>query len=226
MLKAVIFDFDGVIVDSEQLHLRAFRRVAAQFNIEISEHDYFAKFLGLTDREVFEILVEENRLTDYTDRIDDLVTQKTALFKHLAQTEAVLIDGVTNFLNMLKENDIPMAICSGALAPEIKLILKGAHLGAFFEVIVAADHVTKGKPDPQGFLLTLSKMNEKLGTKIKPPECIVIEDSRWGLQAAKAAAMHPIAVTNTYTHDELKLAEKIVDNLAALSIADLNALCH
>lgn len=222
MLKAVIFDFDGVIVDTERLHLRAFNEVAAQFNIEISEKDYYGGYLGLNDREVFEILIDENNLTD---RPDKLTNQKTAIFKHLAQTQAALIPGVTEFLNMLQQNNIPAAICSGALESEIKLLLAGAELAGYFHVIVAAEHVTKGKPDPEGFLLTLCRLNEKLNTDIKPAECIVIEDSQWGLQAAKAAGMHPVAVTNTYPSDRLTLAEKIVADLAELKISNLHSLC-
>jgi len=225
MLKALIFDFDGVIVDSEWLHLRAFNEVAAQFNIEISEQDYYGKYLGLNDREVFEILVADNRLTGYTDKIAGLVEQKTTVFKQLAATKAAVIEGVTEFLNMLKQNNIPAAICSGALESEIKLLLTGTELAGYFHVIVAAEHVTKGKPDPEGFLLTLCRLNEKLNTDIKPAECIVIEDSHWGLQAAGAAGMHPVAVTNTYPSDRLTLAEKIVAKLAELEISDLHSLC-
>jgi len=225
MLKAVIFDFDGVIVDTEGLHLRAFNEVAAPFNIEISEKDYYGKYLGLNDREVFEILVADNRLIGCTDKIAGLVVQKTAVFKQLAATEAAVIEGVTEFLDMLKQNNIPAAICSGALESEIKLLLTGTELSGYFHVIVAAEHVTKGKPDPEGFLLALCRLNEKLNTDIKPTECIVIEDSHWGLQAAKAAGMHPLAVTNTYTAERLTLAEKIVAKLAELKIGDLRLLC-
>lgn len=225
MLGAVIFDFDGVIVDSEKLHHRAFNEVASQFNIEITTEDYYGRHLGLTDREVFEILVADNSLNDYTARIDQLVAEKTAIFKHLAEAEAVVIDGVSDFLDMLRENNVPVAICSGALAPEIELILAGANLADYFRVIVAAEHVQRGKPDPQGFLLALQKLNDKLSRDIRPSDCVVVEDSRWGLQAAKAAGMHAVAVTNTYEPAQLAAADRIVEKLSDLRMEDLHRIC-
>jgi beta-phosphoglucomutase len=225
MLKAVIFDFDGVIVDSELLHFRAFNKIAAQFNIEIPKEQYFADFLGLNDREVFEILVDNHKLTDYKDKTEQLVEQKTAVFKQLAASEGQIIDGVPDFLAMLDDNRIPMSICSGALEAEIIQILKASSLTDYFTTIVAADHVTKGKPDPQGFLLALEQLNEASHAQIQPSECIVVEDSIWGLQGARNAGMHPLAVTNTYRAETLKPAEMVVDRLSDLKISDLQALC-
>jgi beta-phosphoglucomutase len=95
----------------------------------------------------------------------------------------------------------------------------------FFEVIVSAEDVRAGKPSPEGFLLTLQKLNECHGSATKESECVVIEDSHWGLEAAKAAGMHSIAVTNSYDADQLSLAERIVNRLSELSIGDLQQLC-
>ena len=118
-----------------------------------------------------------------------------------------------------------MAICSGALLAEIELISEEAGLRHFFTAIVSAEHVKKGKPHPEGFLLALQKLNEGRTNPIPPNQCIVIEDSSWGLEAAKAAGMHTIAVTNSYDPDQLPLAEKIVTRLNELSINDLQQLC-
>jgi len=225
MLRAVIFDFDGVIVDSELLHFRAFNLVTQQFGIEISKKSYFEDCLGLNDREVFQMLVDNNNLTEYKNRANDLVEQKTILFKELAESEGQIIPGVKEFINMLAENNIPMAICSGALEAEIIQILNAAKMNDFFKTIIAADHVTRGKPDPQGFLLALAQLNIILNTDIAPSESIVIEDSRWGLVAAKAAEMHPVAVTNTYPADMLEIAELITDDLSSLNVAQLSSLC-
>jgi beta-phosphoglucomutase len=225
MLGAVIFDFDGVIVDSESLHHRAFNLACAQFHIEISTKDYYDKFLGLTDAEVFCLLSDEKKLGWPPEQIERLVEQKTAAFKRLAKTEAQLMPGVREFVQMLKDKHIPMAISSGALLPEIELILQGAGLRDFFEIIVSAEQVKHGKPHPEGFLLALAKLNEKTRGQIRPNQCIVIEDSRWGLQAAKAAGMHPVAVANTYEPKQLRLAEKIVKKLTDLSLHDLQNLC-
>ncbi len=112
-----------------------------------------------------------------------------------------------------------------ALFTEIELILQEGHLRNYFDVIVSAEQVKRGKPHPDGFLLTLKKLNNKTKEPILPQQCIVIEDSHWGLEAAQAAKMHTIAVTNSYDADELATAEIVVANLNELSIADLQQLC-
>jgi len=225
MLRAVVFDFDGVITDSEILHLRSFNQVLAQYGVEISAKDYYKKYLGFTDFDCFKTLIDKGVLKKPTEEIENLVKEKNHVFEKLAKTEGRIIEGVRDFLQMLSQNNIPMAIYSGALLAEIELILDGSGLRPFFEVIVSAEFVKKGKPNPEGFILTLQKLNQNRQNPILPNQCIVIEDSHWGLEAAKAAAMHTIAVTNSYDADQLAAAEKIVTRLGDLSIGDLQELC-
>ena len=225
MLRAVIFDFDGIITDSEILHLRAFNRVLAQYDLEIATKDYYKDYLGLSDIDLFKLLVDKNLLQADEKSIENLLVQKKGVFEELAKTEGRIIEGVRDFLEMLGKNDIPMAICSGALLVEIELILEEANLRSFFEAIVSAEQVKKGKPHPEGFLLSLQKLNEKRQNPVLAEQCIVVEDSRWGLEAARAAGMHTIAVTNSYEADELTLAEKVVPRLDQLSMSELEELC-
>ncbi len=225
MLRAVIFDFDGVITDSEILHLRAFNQVLAQYGVEISTKDYYKEYLGLSDLDCFKALVDKKIMQKPAKGIENLAKEKELVFEKLAKTEGRIIEGVRDFLQMLSQNNIPMAICSGALLTEIELVLEQARLRSFFEVIVSAEFVKKGKPSPEGFLLTLRKLNHGRQNTILPDQCIVIEDSRWGLEAAKAAGMHSVAVTNSYDADELTLAEKIVTKLGELSINALQEIC-
>ena len=225
MLRAIIFDFDGVITDSEILHLRAFNQVLAQYGVDISNKDYYKEYLGCTDVDCFKLLAKKGLLKIDMQGIENLVKQKNQVFEELAKTEGRIIEGVRDFLQMFKDSSIPLAICSGALLPEIELVLEQARLRDFFEVIVSAEHIQKGKPHPDGFLLTLQKLNQGRQNPIKADECVAIEDSHWGLQAAKAAGMHTVAVTNSYDADELAMADKIVARLDELSINDLQQLC-
>ena len=225
MLRAVIFDFDGVITDSEILHLRTFNRVLAQFGIKITTKNYYKNYLGLTDQECFKAVTDKNQLGLDEHQIENLIGQKNQIFRELAKTEGRIIEGVRDFLEMLKQNNIPTAICSGALLTEIELILEESRLRSFFEVIVSAEQIRKGKPHPEGFILTLKKLNQKSSNSIAGSQCVVIEDSHWGLEAAKAAGMHTIAVTNSYDAEQLTPAEKIVAQLGELSIVDLQKLC-
>jgi beta-phosphoglucomutase len=225
MLRAVIFDFDGVITDSEILHLRSFNRMLAPFGIEITTKDYYRDYLGLTDLDLLAVLREKGLLKVDEGRIEMLARQKKEIFAQLARTQGTIIDGVRPFLRMLRENSVAMAICSGALLAEIELILQKERLRDFFEVIVSAEQVKRGKPHPDGFLLTLQKLNEESETGVQASECVVIEDSHWGLEAAKAAGMHTVAITNSYDAEQLSMAEKVINHLDELNIPDLEKLC-
>ena len=253
MLRAVIFDFDGVITDSEILHFRAFNAVLAQYGFQLTKPEYYKEYLGMSDADCFRALIAEGRLRvpparvagvppadcvegvppskrgqDARDTalIKNLGQQKTRLFEQLAKTEGKIIEGVREFLDTLSAAKVPTAICSGALRTEIELILEESSLRNYFDAIVSAEDVKRGKPDPEGFLLTLEKLNDLWPEPITAQRCIVIEDSHWGLKAARAAGMCTIAVTNTYDAAQLKQADRVVARLDELTMADLQRICQ
>ncbi|NLZ04620.1 MAG: HAD family phosphatase [Phycisphaerae bacterium] len=226
MLGAVIFDFDGVITDSEILHFRAFNTVLAGLGLELTKKEYYSTYLGLSDKDCYKALIAEGRLDIKPSQVAELIRKKTRIFEELARTDGKVIEGVRPFLDLLASNAIPMAICSGALRAEIELILEDSGLRDFFKAIVSAEQVKRGKPHPDGFLLTLKKLNQRLRAPLPAKQCVVIEDSHWGLQAARAAGMHTVAVTNTYEAEQLAGAEKVVDRLDRLTLSDLEQLCH
>ena len=232
MLRAVIFDFDGVITDSEILHFRAFNQVLGQYGIELTKQEYYKTYLGFNDADCYGMLISQGLLKAEPEQIGDLIEEKKHIYKELAKTEGKMIEGVRDFLTLLEENSIPMAICSGSLLTEVEMVLEDTGLRHLFEVIVSGEQVRKGKPDPEGFFLTLKRLNRNISlgqagnqNNILAGDCIVIEDSHWGLEAAKAAGMHTIAVTNSYGAEQLGMADKIVNRLNELSIGDLQQLC-
>jgi beta-phosphoglucomutase len=252
MLQAVIFDFDGVITDSEILHFRAFNAVLTPYGFQLTKPEYYKKYLGMSDADCFQALIAEGRLQVPPERvagvspadgaegvqpskrgqdardtalIKNLGQQKTRVFEKLARTEGRIIEGVREFLNTLSAAKVPTAICSGALRAEIELILEEAGLRNYFDVIVSAEEVQRGKPDPEGFLLALEKLNEVWPEPIAPGRCVVIEDSHWGLKAAQAAGMRTVAVTNTYEATQLKQADRVVARLDELTMDDLQRIC-
>ena len=225
MLRAVIFDFDGVITDSEILHFRAFNQVLGQYGIELTKQEYYKTYLGFNDADCYGMLIQQGLLKARQEQIGNLIEEKKHIYKELAKTEGKMIEGVRDFLTMLEQNNIPMAICSGSLLTEVEMVLEDARLRHLFEVVVSGEQVKKGKPDPEGFLLSLQRLNENRENPITANQCVVIEDSHWGLEAAKAAGMHTIAVTNSYDAEQLGMAEKIVNRLNELSIDDLQQLC-
>jgi len=225
MLQAVIFDFDGVITDSEILHLRAFNEVLSEEHVQVSTRDYYRDYLGLTDLDLLKLLVEKKLLKANSARIKELAGHKKKVFERLARTEGSIFEGVRDFLQMLASDGIPMAICSGALQAEIEMILLAARLRNFFKVIVSAEQVKKAKPHPEGFLLALDKLNQIKPCHIQASDCVVIEDSHWGIQAAKAAGMRTVAVTNSYDAEQLSGADKIVGRLSEMSLTTLQDMC-
>ena len=226
MLKTVIFDFDGVITDSEILHFRTFNEILSKYGVEISLRDYYKDYLGLSDFDLFKLLINNGTLKLDTSEIESLVSRKNEIFEKLAQSEGKIIEGVRDFLQKLTQNKITIAICSGALLSEIELVLEQANLRGFFEVIVSAEQTQRSKPYPDGFLLTLQKLNKKSSSNIKAEQCVVIEDSHWGIEAAKQAKMNVIAVTNSYDAGQLSAADKVVTHLEQISIEDLQRLCQ
>lgn len=228
MLKAVIFDFDGVISDSEAIHYKAINAIISRFGISIPREKYWADYLGFNDVDCFAAVCDDYNLGLTRQGIDELVGEKFGVFEKLAARESSIIDGVAGFIEMLKTNGIGLAICSGSLLADIELMLKGCVFADSFEVIVTADTqgLARGKPYPDGYLLTVDKLNETGPETIEPANCVVIEDSHWGLEAAAAAGMARIAVANTYPADELsKFADKVVSSLGDLTIAELEELC-
>ncbi|MBC8378775.1 MAG: HAD family phosphatase [Planctomycetes bacterium] len=226
MLQAVIFDFDGVICDSEFLHYKALNAVFNRLGVDIPKEVHWATYLGYSDLENIQAVNRDYHMGLSDQQIQQQIAEKKIIFDELAKTDAVIIPGVAEFIQILTDNDIRRAVCSGALRSDIDLMLAGASFANAFEVIISADDVEHGKPDPQGYLLALDRLNQGCGAQIKPSECVVIEDSHWGLEAAAAAGMKPIAVTNTYPKQELDgKAKKIVDRLDVLTIDQLKILC-
>jgi HAD superfamily hydrolase (TIGR01509 family) len=215
MLKAVIFDFDGVVADSELLHFKALNQAFATRGLQVSKDLHWQKYLGLTDK-----------MNWMQDDVRQLAELKAVNFHALARTEAPILDGVKEFIDRLKKAGLLLGICSGAIQEDIRIMLEHSGFADAFDVVVTAEDIQKGKPDPQGYLLALEKLNEKTGREIQAGDCIVIEDSHWGLQAAATAGMHRVAVTNTYLKDHLQQwAELVVDRLDKITIEDLQRIC-
>ena len=227
MLKAVIFDFDGVIADSEPLHYRAFKETLSRYyGVDLAKERYYCEYLGYTDIECSQAISADFNLGLDEGGIGQLMQEKTEIFDRLVQGQSTISDGVCEFVDRIKRQGVRLAVCSGALLADIGLMLRGTDLANSIEIMVAADHVQKGKPDPEGFLLTLQRLNKTAEEQIRPADCVVIEDSPWGLEAAAAAGMHAIAVANTYPAEQLKgLAQKVVDRLDELTMDDLQSIC-
>ncbi|HWQ33422.1 MAG TPA: HAD family phosphatase [Blastocatellia bacterium] len=221
-LKAIIFDFNGVIVDDEPLHLELFRRVLEEEGLSLSAREYHEKYLGYDDRGAFTAaLADQGRAADQA-YIQSLIDRKARYYLDAINERMLLFPGVTELARRLAEK-FPLAIASGALRHEIELVLKRGELRDCFRVIVASEDVSACKPDPEGYVKALALLNETTQRSIDPAECLVIEDSVAGIEAARRAGMRCLAVTNSYPAAELTAADAVVASLAEIDPAKIFA---
>jgi len=225
-MRAIIFDCDGVLMDSEPLHFAAFRNVLAESGDAISEEEYKERYLALDDRGAFEKFYRENSRPMDKVLLDTLLQRKTTVFQELVSSEGILpFPAVPEFV-MAASQRYPLAVASGARRHELDMILDAAGIKNYFEHIVSADDVEKGKPDPESYLTAVERLNSsgKRTTRIRPDECAVIEDSREGIASAHAAGMKCIAVATSYPTFELSVADLVVPSLGALRLSQVEDL--
>lgn len=224
-LQAIVFDFDGVIADSEVLHLRAYQQVLAPEGITISTDEYFDKYLGYDDVGVFKALGQDKGVPMDDGRVKQLVAQKSDRYDQLAAAGDMLFPGAADFIRTAAAA-VPIAIASGALTHEIEDILDRAGLRSLFTVIVGADQTERSKPHPEPYQTAFDRLRLLTGRDLIPWRSVAIEDSRWGLVSARGADLRCVAVTNTYNADELRPdAELVVAGLHALTLDALDTLC-
>jgi beta-phosphoglucomutase len=223
MLKAIIFDCDGVIADTEPIHMAAFGRVLAEEGISLTQDDYFAHYLALDDRGCFTRAFSEEGRSLTSDYLEELIRRKAEYVGAVMQTDLQLLPGAAEFIQRAAAT-YPLALASGALRAEIETVLNHGGLSHCFSAIVSAEDVQRSKPYPDPFIKALELLNATSTYPIEPRECLVIEDSIHGIRAAHKAAMRCLAVSNSYPKDKLSEAELIVDTLAGLSLKDAESL--
>jgi len=159
MLKAIIFDFDGVITDSEPVHLKMFQKVLSEKGISLGVEEYYERYLGMDDRGCFSALLEAHGVEPDRELIQSLVRKKTTYLMEYIKNDLFIYPGVVDFVEKARDR-FHLAIASGALRHEIEFVLRRAGIDSAFEVIVSAEDVQAGKPDPECFLKALKRLNE------------------------------------------------------------------
>jgi beta-phosphoglucomutase len=173
-LEAVVFDFDGVIANSEPLHFRAYERVLAQAGVTLSERDYFARYLGFDDVGAFAALARDRGLTWTRDDVAALVARKATELEALERDVSVLFPGAAEAIARAAAM-VPIAIASGARGEEIRRVLRRAQLDTFFTAIVSAEDTAVSKPSPEPYLRALALLRAARGTAIDAARCVAIE---------------------------------------------------
>ena len=216
--QAIIFDFDGVIADSEPLHLRAYQVVLGPEGIELTKEQYYDRYLGYDDAGLFETLAIDRGIAASPQRIERWVASKTTVVERMLASDSVLFAGAVTCVKTFAAY-LPLAIASGALQPEIEIVLNHAGLRDCFTAIASASDGVRGKPAPDLYMLAVAKLKQH--GALDAAACVAVEDSRWGIDVARQAGLRCVAVTHTYPASELGNADLIVDRLSELTLSKI-----
>lgn len=227
-IGAVIFDFNGVLVDDEAIHFELFREILAQEGAVITERDYHDRYLGYDDRGCFQAALADAGVYPDRGQIDQMIARKARRYVEVAGQGLRFFPEAAEALGAVAAC-WPVAICSGALRPEIEYALRRLNRLGQIAVIVSAEDTDKGKPDPEGYRLALAGLQAYVVSSQREPttitrtdqildavNCLVVEDSLAGIISAKRAGMHAVGVPNTYSPDQLRDAgaDDVLDGLA------------
>lgn len=213
-LRGVLWDMDGVIANTAPFHFEAWRDTFRQRHVEFTEENFKHSFGLRNDSIIRKILGNEVSAED----IEAIARDKEANFRHRLPRHLSPLPGVTQLLKALKEAGFKMALASSAPKENLDLLTRNLGIDDYFDTIVSDKEVNEGKPSPQLFLLAAEKL------KVLPHNCIVIEDAIAGVEAAKAARMKCIAVTNTHSRESLSQADLVVDTLEQVELSTLENL--
>jgi HAD superfamily hydrolase (TIGR01509 family) len=227
-LRAIIFDFNGVIADDETPHFLMFQQALLEEGLSLSREEYYGAYHGMDERNCLAaLLTQTGRAHDpaLAQRIHD---RKVTLFREYTATHPPeLFPGVADFVLQAKDR-YRIAVASGGKREQIMAALRGTPIERAFPLIVAAEDTTIGKPDPHIYRLTLETLNvlaPKPDPKFTAADCLVIEDSLAGIESAKAAGMKVIGLSTTYPSEKLKDADAVYPNLTTVGFSEIERLC-
>lgn len=216
MMKAIIFDMDGVLTLTTSIQSEAESKVLSRVGISINPEALVNKYCGWKDIDVLKDILQRNNINADSEKLRK--EKWNIVYKKLTQNGVSEIPGAKEIIEKLESHGYTLSVASATSAKFINIVLDKLGIKEKFAVIISGDDVKTGKPNPDIFLLTAKKL------KIQPKECVVIEDAPTGVLAAKRAKMKCIAITTTHKREELKDADKIIDSFKELNIGDIQNL--
>lgn len=226
-MRAILFDFNGVLLDDEVAHFELFRRVLGELDLELTEAEYYADYVGFDDEAGFRTALERAGRPAEPALLARLGARKASYYREwVIERDYPFFPGALRFVRSAAREGLELGIVSGALRAEIDAALTHAGVGHLFKVVVAAEDVERTKPAPDGYLLGLRQLNERPplpARLLHPHEVLAIEDTPAGLEAARAAGLRTLGLCHTYTREELE-AHHIADGFEDLSPDGLRGL--
>jgi beta-phosphoglucomutase len=205
MIRAVIFDFNGILADDDPIHMQALKRVVEEEGLTFTEDEYMEHYLPLNDHDCFQTLWRKHSRALSNQQLKELIDRKSGYYFSAIEQKNVLFDGAANAVRAASGRG-PVAIASGASIGEIRHILSAAGLLGCFATIVAAEDVRRGKPDPEPFQLAFERL-KKACADLAPDECVAVEDSLGGIRSAQAAGIACLGIAHSYPKDRLAEAK-------------------
>ncbi len=215
MTRAILFDFNGVIIDDEPQHCQALTETLGEYGITLDRERYYREYLGFDDRECFRFTFERHGRATDAATLADAIERKARHYGSAIRHSMTLVPGAVDFVRASAADGLFLAVVSGALRREIELVLEVARLREHFRVVIAAEDVSASKPDPQGYL------RARRALAVDAADCVVVEDSLPGLAAARAAGLRCAALTTSHSADALADADLVWPDLAGRKPSDL-----
>ncbi len=227
MLRAVLFDFNGVLVDDEPIHFELLARVLAEEGVDLDRDRYYERFLGFDDRGCFTAALAEAGQAVSEARTVRLVARKASYYRDRIRRDGYpFFPGAVELVRRLAAAGLPLGVVSGALREEVEGALAQAAIGRLFKVLVTAEDTREGKPDPEGYRAAVEALNTEPplpDRMIHPHEVLAVEDSSAGLAAARDAGLSTLAVAHTYPAAVLAAADLVVESIGEIDVEALAA---
>lgn len=221
-ITAVIFDCDGVLVDSEPLHYQAFQQVLLPLGLAHDYQDYVQHYIGFDDRDAFVEVFKNAERPLGDNELTDLITAKDRALQQIVAKGVTSFPGVVAFVKELIAYGLPLAVASGSLRHEVDKFLEALGLAAAFPVRVTASDVKHSKPDPETYLLALQRLVDSFAlTDVEPRSCVAIEDTPTGIQSAKGAGLFTIAVAHSYPNEQLLDADHVLKSFESFNVTQM-----
>jgi len=217
MIRAVIFDFNGILADDDPIHMQALQRIAHEEGLTLTEEEYMDHYLPLNDQDCFQELWKKSGRAMEVEKLQQLIRRKSEYYFKAIDQRSVLFEGAPDAVRAAVGRG-HVAIASGASIGEIRHILSSAGLLDCFSTIVAAEDVQRGKPDPEPFRLAFTRLQQSCAD-LQPGECLAVEDSLGGIRSAQSAGMPCLGVAHSYPRARLAEARPdwVIDSISNFS---------